>query len=97
MKRMLGLFSLLGLLSGLAGCMTYDPGQVGSFGSTVYQPHYQQIANKELAANPGTDVSPTGTDGPLTEKVLDSFRGVTGKAEQVAQPIQINIGDPGSN
>jgi hypothetical protein len=79
----------LGLL--LSACMSYDEALVGPFGSTVNQIHYQQIANKPLAANPGTDVSPTGTDGPLTEKVLDNYRGVTGKAEQVAQPILINI------
>ncbi|MFZ3186582.1 MAG: hypothetical protein WA173_20860 [Pseudomonas sp.] len=75
----------------LSGCMSYDEALVGPFGSTVNQVHYQQIANKPLAANPGTEVSPTGADGPLTEKVLDDYRGVTGKAEQVAQPILINI------
>jgi hypothetical protein len=94
MKSMLALFSLLALLlSGLSGCMTYDEGWVGPFGSSVYQTHYQQIANKEVAANPGTGVSPTGTDGPLTEKVMDGYRGVTGDAQQVGQPIQINIGN----
>lgn len=86
------LWPLALLLLGLSGCMTYDEGRVGSLGSTVYQTHYQQIANKALAANPGTEVSAAGTDGPMTEKVMDSFRGVTGDAAQVAQPIQINIG-----
>jgi len=77
----------------LSGCMTYEEGRVGPLGSSVYQTTYQQIANKEVAASPGTEVSPTGTDGPLTEKVLDGFRGATGKAEQIGQPIQINIGN----
>jgi hypothetical protein len=93
MKCMIALLALALSLSGLTGCMTYDEGRVGLAGSSVNQTLYQQIANKELAANPGTEVSPTGTDGPLTEKVLDSYRGVIGKAEQVAQPIQINIGN----
>ena len=80
------------LLLGLSGCMTYEEGRVGPLGTSVSQTAYQQIANKEVAASPGTEVSPTGTDGPLTEKVMDSFRGVTGDAAQVGQPIQINIG-----
>ncbi|RJG09758.1 hypothetical protein D3879_16975 [Pseudomonas cavernicola] len=81
------------LLSALSGCMTYEEGRVGTLGYSVYQTSYQQIADKERAANPGTEVSPTGTDGPLTEKVLDGYRGVTGDAAQVGQPIQINIGN----
>ncbi|MNZ48456.1 hypothetical protein D3C78_662030 [compost metagenome] len=81
------------LLSTLAGCMTYEEGRVGDLGTTVYATTYQQIADKELAANPGTEVSPTGIDGPLTEQVMDNYRGVTGDAGQVAQPIQINIGN----
>ncbi|MDP3816037.1 hypothetical protein [Pseudomonas sp.] len=87
------MISLSLLLLVLPGCMTYEEGRVGPLGHSVYQTTYQQIANKEVAASPGTDVSPTGTDGPLTEKVLDSFRGVTGDAAQVGQPIQINIGN----
>ena len=86
------LFSLM-LLTTLAGCMTYEEGRVGDLGQTVYLTTYQQIADKEVAANPGTEVSPTGTDGPLVEKVMDGFRGVTGDASQVAQPIQINSGN----
>lgn len=81
------------LLTTLAGCMTYEEGRVGDLGSTVYATTYQQIADKDLAANPGTEVSPTGIDGPLTEQVMDNYRGVTGDAAQVAQPIQINIGN----
>jgi hypothetical protein len=81
------------LLLGPSGCMTYDEARVGTQGSSIYDVHYQQIADKALAANPGTEVSPTGTDGPLTEKVMDGYRGVTGSAAQVAQPIQINIGN----
>jgi hypothetical protein len=81
------------LIFALAGCMTYDEGRVGPLGSSVYQTHYQQIADKQLAANPGTEVSPSGTDGPVTERVMDGYRGVTGDAAQVAQPIQINIGN----
>ena len=81
------------LLLGPSGCMTYDEGRVGQLGYSVYETHYQQIADKELAANPGTEISPTGTDGPLTENVMDGYRGVTGDAAQVAQPIQINIGN----
>ncbi|SFP31042.1 hypothetical protein SAMN05216229_101419 [Geopseudomonas sagittaria] len=81
------------LLTTLTGCMTYEEGRVGDLGSTVYATTYQQIADKELAANPGTEVSSTGIDGPLTEQVMDNYRGVTGDAGQVAQPIQINIGN----
>jgi hypothetical protein len=81
------------LLTTLTGCMTYEEGRVGELGHTVYLTTYQQIADKELAANPGTEVSPTGIDGPLTEQVMDNYRGVTGDAGQVAQPIQINIGN----
>lgn len=88
MKRMI---ALTFLLLGTTGCMTYEEGRVGPLGSTVYDTHYQQIADKALAAAPGTDVSATGTDGPLTEKVMDGYRGVTGDAAQVGQPIQINI------
>lgn len=79
------------LLGTLAGCMTYEEGRVGELGSTVYATTYQQIADKEVAANPGTDVSPTGVDGPLTESVMDGYRGVTGDAAEVAQPIQIQM------
>lgn len=89
---MKALFPLL-LVTSLAGCMTYEEGRVGELGSTVYATTYQQIADKEVAANPGTDVSPTGTDGPLTEQVMDTYRGVTGNAGEVAQPIQINVGN----
>jgi major membrane immunogen (membrane-anchored lipoprotein) len=92
MKRMI-VFTLLLLVSALSGCMTYDEGRVGTLGSSVYQTHYQQIADKQLAANPGTEVSPSGTDGPVTERVMDGYRGVTGDASQVGQPIQINIGN----
>lgn len=81
------------LLCSLAGCMTYEEGRVGSLGSTVYATTYQQIADKERAANPGTELSPTGVDGPLIENVMDGYRGVTGDAAQVAQPIQINVGN----
>ncbi|UVE17100.1 hypothetical protein NVV93_16150 [Pseudomonas sp. LS44] len=91
MKRMI----VMGLLVvGLTGCvMDYEEGRVGTLGYSVYQTHYQQIADKQVAANPGTEVSPAGTDGPLTEKVMDGYRGQTGDAAQVGQPIQINIGD----
>lgn len=81
------------LTSALAGCMSYDEGRVGPLGSTIYDIHYQQIADKAQAAAPGSEVSATGTDGPLTEKVMDNYRGVTGDARQVGQPIQINIGN----
>lgn len=81
------------LLLGPSGCMTYDEGRVGSTGYSVYQTHYQQIADKQLAANPSTEVSPHGVDGPLTERVMDGYRGVTGDAANVGQPIQINIGN----
>lgn len=89
MNRMI---ALTFLLLGLSGCMTYDEGRVGTLGYSVYQTHYQQIADKQLAASPGTEVSPVGIDGPLTEKVMDGYRGVSGDAAQVAQPLQINIG-----
>lgn len=88
MKTMIPLCLLVFTLS---GCMTYEEGRVGTLGYSVYQTHYQQIADKSLAASPGTEVSPAGTDGPLTEKLMDGYRGVTGDAQQVGQPIQINI------
>jgi hypothetical protein len=84
---------MLILLSPLAGCMTYEEGRVGSLGATVYSTHYQQIADKDRAANPGTKVSPAGVDGPLVENVMDGYRGVTGDAGQISQPIQINVGN----
>ncbi|MCO6059616.1 hypothetical protein NG726_23480 [Pseudomonas sp. MOB-449] len=81
------------LLVGLSGCMTYEEGRVGPLGYSVNQTLYQQIADKERAANPGTEPSATGVDGPLTEKAMEGYRGATGDAQQVGQPIQINIGD----
>ncbi|MEX6502720.1 hypothetical protein [Pseudomonas zhanjiangensis] len=90
MKRMIVLTLLL---LGPSGCMTYDEGRVGSTGYSIYQTHYQQIADKQLAANPGAEVSPLGGDGPVTERVMDGYRGVTGDAANVAQPLQINIGN----
>ena len=90
MKRMIVL-TLLAL--GPSACMTYDEGRVGSLGSSIYDTHYQQIADKTVAAAPGTEVSATGVDGAVTERVVDGYRGVTGDAAQVAQPIQINIGN----
>ncbi|MBF7728649.1 hypothetical protein [Pseudomonas sp. N040] len=95
MKRMIILSGLL--LSALSGCMGYDEARVGPFGSSVNQTLYQQIDNKALAANPGTEISPTGTDGPLTERVMDNYRGVTGDAQQVEQPIEIDMGTTVSN
>ena len=88
MKASILLFSMVFVLS---GCMTYDEARVGSLGQSVYATHYEQIADKERAANPGDQPAATGTDGPLTERVLDSYRGKTSDANQVAQPIQINI------
>lgn len=90
MKRMIVLTLLL---LGPSACMTYDEARVGPVGYSVYQTHYQQIADKERAANPGTEVSAEGSDGAVSEKVMDGYRGVTGDARQVAQPIQINIGN----
>ena len=84
--------ALVLLALALGGCMTYDEGRVGSLGQSVYATNYEQIANKELAAKPGTEPPAAGIDGPLTEKVLDGYRGKTGDAQQVGQPIQINIG-----
>ena len=82
------------LMAASCGCvMSYEEGRVGTLGYSVYQTHYQQIADKEQAANPGTEVSSVGADGPLTERAMDKYRGVTGNAKQVGQPIQINIGD----
>ena len=75
----------------LAGCIPYQEGRVGALGSTVNETLYQQIADKHTAANPGTELPTVGTDGPLAERVLDGYRGVTGDAQQVAQPIQINV------
>lgn len=87
------LISLCLLVFALAGCMTYDEGRVGPLGTSVYETHYQQIADKAVAAAPGTEVSTTGTDGAMTERVMDGYRGKTGDAAQVGQPIQINIGN----
>ncbi|MBV4490125.1 hypothetical protein [Pseudomonas oryzicola] len=79
------------LVSGLSGCMTYDPGRVGPLGYSVYQTNYQQIADKEVAAHPGTELPAAGVDGPLLEKVVNGYRGATGEAEQISQPIQIKF------
>ncbi|MDT4837980.1 hypothetical protein FQZ97_717230 [compost metagenome] len=73
--------------------MDYEEGRVGTLGYSVYQTTYQQIADKERAANPGTEVSAGGMDGPLTEKAMEGYRSATGKAENVGQPIEINIGN----
>ncbi len=81
------------LLTGLTGCMSYESARVGATGSSVQTTLYQQVADKERAASPGSEVSPTGTDGPLSESVMDAYRGVKGDARQVAQPIQINLGN----
>ncbi|UVJ44285.1 hypothetical protein NVV94_01320 [Pseudomonas sp. LS1212] len=89
---MKSMIAFCALLSGLSGCMSYEEGRVGTLGYSVYQTHYQQIADKEVAANPGTELPPAGPDGPLLEKVMNGYRGATGDATQVGQPIQINIG-----
>ncbi len=82
------------LLALCGGCvMSYEEGRVGTTGYSVYQTTYQQIADKQRAANPGTEVSPAGVDGDLTEQVMDSYRGTKGNAAQVGQPIEINIGN----
>lgn len=74
------------------GCvMSYEEGRVGTLGYSVYQTTYQQIANKERAAHPGTEASSVGRDGPVTENAMDGYRAVTGDAKQVGQPIEINI------
>lgn len=79
------------LVAGLSGCMSYDEGRVGPLGYSVYQTHYQQIANKEVAAHPGTELPTAGVDGPLLEKVVNGYRGATGEAQQIGQPIQIKF------
>ncbi|MCE5985990.1 hypothetical protein SE916_15175 [Pseudomonas sp. 5FOS] len=81
------------LVSGLSGCMTYDEGRVGPLGYSVYQTTYQQIADKQVAANPGTELPAAGADGPLLENVINGYRGATGDAQQVGQPIQIQVTD----
>jgi hypothetical protein len=43
MKRMIVLTLLL---LGPSACMTYDEARVGTQGYSVYQTHYQQIADK---------------------------------------------------
>lgn len=77
----------------LAGCIPYQEGRVEQLGSSVNATLYQQIADKSGGANPGTALSPVGADGPLTEQVMDGYRGITGDAQQIAQPIQINVGN----
>lgn len=88
MKALIPLFPLA--LS-LAGCMTYDEGRVGHLGQSVYATNYEQIADKERAANPGSAPAAAGNDGPVIERALDGYRGKTGDAKQVGQPININI------
>lgn len=90
MRSMIGCCALLSVLS---GCMSYDEGRVGPLGYSVYQTTYQQIADKQAAANPGTELPAVGADGPLLEKVINDYRGVTGDAQQVGQPIQIQVTD----
>lgn len=82
-------FSLMAVSCGCV--MTYEEGRVGTLGYSVYQTTYQQIADKERAANPGTEVSSAGMDGPLTEQAIEGYRGATGKAETIGQPIEIKI------
>lgn len=78
----------------LAGCMTYNEARVGSVpGETVYAIHRQQLADPARAASPGTDISPTGVDGAQLEAVMQGYRSAQGEAAQVAQPIQINVGN----
>jgi hypothetical protein len=87
MKRIIA----VGVLAALGGCVSYDEGRVGPLGSTVYLSEYLQIVDKQKAANPGTGLAAEGVEGPLTEKVMEGYRGTTGDATQVAQPIQINV------
>ena len=85
------ILTLIVVTIGLTGCMTYNEGRVGTLGQSVYAINYEQIADKEVAANPGSEPASGGVDGPLTEKVMDGYRGKTGDAQKVGQPIQINI------
>lgn len=78
-------------LSMLSSCMFFREARVGRLGQSVNSTFYEQIADKPTAASPGVEVSSTGTDGAKVEKVLDGYRGKTGDANQVGQPIQINI------
>ena len=52
--------------------------------------HYQQIADKTTAAEPGTALPPAA-DGPRTERVLKGYREAHGDAERVAEPIRIRF------
>lgn len=80
------------LLALLAGCIPYQEGRVGPLGSTVNATLYQQIADKNVARAPGMALSPAGVDGPLIEQALEGYRGTSGEANPIAQPIQINVG-----
>lgn len=51
------------LVSGLSGCMTYDEGRVGPLGYSVYQTTYQQIADKQVAANQAPNCLPPAPMG----------------------------------
>lgn len=81
---------VLGCAALVAACTTYEEARVGSLGSTVQAVHYQQIADKTTAAEPGTALPP-GADGPRTERVLKGYREAHGDAERVAEPIRIRF------
>jgi len=81
------------LLAGLAGCMSYESARVGATGSSVQATLYQQVADKERAASPDSGPASAGLDGPLSESVIDAYRGVKGDAGQVTQPIRIDMGN----
>lgn len=78
-------------LSTLSSCMFFREARVGRLGQSVNSTLYEQIADKPTAANPGVEVSSVGSDGAKMEKVMDGYRGKTGDANQVGQPIQINV------
>ncbi|MCL7461216.1 hypothetical protein [Pseudomonas sp. NW5] len=81
------------LLLLLSGCMSYDLARVGEQGETVRAVQYSQIVDQPRAADPGTELSPAGTDGPLTENVINAYRAAKGEARQVSKPIEIRVND----
>jgi len=62
-----------------------------TFGDSVRSDVQAQIYDHEAASNPPRDPV-DGTDGQRMEAVMEEHRGQTGSAENVSNPIVINVG-----
>lgn len=79
------------LLAATAGCTRNDPVRVESdFGNSVRHMVQMQIYNPKAAENPPAN-PPLVLDAPVGERILQNYRGETGKSEAVKQPIIFNV------